>query len=65
MQDKSERVRIETPEMFRVMGKIKPKVVEPYWDKVQCFADNEQHPVVRIHSAGAIRITEKALQDYM
>ena len=63
MQDKAERVRIETPEMFRVMGKRKPKVVEPYLNKLQWFADNDQHPVVRIHSAGAIRITEKALQD--
>ena len=63
MQDKSERVRIEAPEMFRVMGKRKPKVVEPYLNKLQWFADNDQHPVVRIHSAGAIRITEKALQD--
>lgn len=61
MQDKSERVRIESPEMFRVMGKRKPKVVEPYLDKLKWFADNDQHPVVRIHSAGAIRITEKAL----
>lgn len=63
MQDKAERVRIEAPEMFRVMGKRKPKVVEPYLNKLQWFADNDQHPVVRIHSAGAIRITEKALQD--
>lgn len=65
MQDKSERVRIEAPEMFRVMGKRNPKVVEPYLDKMQWFADNDQYSVVRIHSAGAIRITEKALQDYM
>ena len=65
MQDKSERVRIEAPEMFRVMGKRIPKVVEPYLDKLQWFADNDQHSVVRIHSAGAIRITEKALPDYM
>ena len=63
MQDKAERVRIEAPEMFRVMGKRKPKVVEPYLNKLQWFADNDQYPVVRIHSAGAIRITEKALQD--
>ena len=65
MQDKAERVRIEAPEMFRVMGKRKPKVVEPYLNKLQWFADNDQHPVVRIHSAGAILITEKALPDYM
>ena len=63
MQDKAERVRIEAPEMFRVMGKRKPKVVEPYLNKLQWFADNDQHPVVRIHSAGAIRITEKSFHD--
>ena len=30
ISDKSERVRIEAPEMFRVMGKRLPHSVEPY-----------------------------------
>ena len=40
----------------------KPKYVEPYLDKLQWFADNDLHRVVRIHSAGAVRVTKKALE---
>ena len=63
IQDKSERVRLEAPEMFRVMGKRKPQYVEPYLEKLQWFADNDTHPVVHIHSIGAIRITKRALKE--
>jgi len=35
MNDKSERVRIEVPEMFRVMGKRSPHVVETYLEKLE------------------------------
>lgn len=63
IQDKCVRVRIEAPEMFRVMGKRKPQYVKPYLEKLQWFADNDTHPVVRIHSAGAVRITKKALEE--
>lgn len=63
IQDKGERVRIEAPEMFRVMGKRKPQYVKPYLEKLQRLADNDTHPVVRIHSIGAIRITQRALKE--
>ncbi|QRG87064.1 HEAT repeat domain-containing protein [Bulleidia sp. zg-1006] len=63
IQDKGERVRIEAPEMFRVMGKRKTQYVKPYLEKLQWFADNDTNPVVRIHSAGAIRITKRALKE--
>ncbi|HEL0567024.1 TPA: hypothetical protein TUT10_001559 [Streptococcus equi subsp. zooepidemicus] len=63
IQDKGERVRIEAPEMFRVMGKRKPQYVKPYLEKLQWFVDNDTNPVVRIHSAGAIRITKRALKE--
>lgn len=62
INDKNDRVRIEAPEMFRVIGKRKPKYVELYLDKLQWFADNDLHRVVRIHSAGAVRVTKKALE---
>ena len=62
INDKNDRVRIEAPEMFRVIGKRKPKYVEPYLDKLQWLADNDLHRVVRIHSAGAVRVTKKALE---
>ena len=63
IQDKGERIRIEAPEMFRVMGKRKPQYVKPYLEKLQRLADNDTHPVVRIHSTGAIRITKRALKE--
>lgn len=59
--DSEDKVRIEAPEMFRVIGKTKPNCVKPYLDKLEDIAENDKHPVVRIHSAGAVRITKKAL----
>ena len=49
--------------MFRVMGKRKPQYVKLYLEKLQWLVDNDSHPVVRIHSLGAIRITKKALEE--
>lgn len=63
ISDKSERVQIEAPEMFRVMGKRLPHSVETYLKKLQWVAGHDAHPVVRIHTSGAIRITKKALAE--
>ncbi|MBE6510106.1 MAG: HEAT repeat domain-containing protein [Methanobrevibacter millerae] len=60
--DCNEKVRIESPEMFRVMGKRKPQCVEPYLEKLELIALNDTHPIVRIHSEGAVRITKKELK---
>ncbi len=62
IDDSNEKVRIESPEMFRVVGKRKPECVKPYIDKLELYAENDEHPVVRIHCAGAVRITKKALE---
>ncbi len=61
--DPAEKVRIEAPEMFRVIGKQNPRCVKPYLDKLEWIAENNTHPVVRVHSAGAVRITRKALNE--
>ena len=45
--------------MFRVMGKRRPQMVTPYLEVLQQLAENDPNPVVRIHSAGAIRATLK------
>lgn len=63
ISDSDEKVRIEAPEMFRVIGKRKPDYVKPYLEKLQYLAQNDEHPVVRIHCKGAIRITKKALKE--
>ena len=60
--DSNEKVRIESPEMFRVMGKRKPQCVEPYLEKLELIALNDTHRVVRIHSECAVRITKKELK---
>ncbi len=61
--DSDEKVRIEAPEMFRVVGKGNPNCVEPYLEKLELISQNDEHPVVRIHSEGAIRITKRALKE--
>ena len=60
--DSGQKVRIEAPEMFRVIGKTRPNCVGPYLKKLEYFAENDENRIVRIHSAGAIRITKKALE---
>jgi len=60
--DSGQKVRIEAPEMFRVIGKQKPDCVIPYLEKLEWIAQNDENRIVRIHSAGAIRITKKALK---
>ncbi len=63
IDDSSKKVRIEAPEMFRVIGKRKPDCVKPYLEKLEWIAENDENPIVRIHTAGAIRITKKALNE--
>lgn len=62
ISDSSDKVRIEAPEMFRVIGKQKPEYVKPYLEKLEWISQNDENTVVRIHSEGAIRITKKALK---
>ena len=63
INDSNEKVRIESPEIFRVVGKRKPECVKPYLKKLEWIALNDTHRVVRIHSAGAVRITKNALEN--
>lgn len=62
--DLEEKVRIEAPEIFRVISKSNPECVKPYLDKLEEICENDKHPVVRIHCAGAIRVTKKSLSKY-
>ncbi len=64
ISDPCEKVMIEAPEMFQVIGKSNPEYVKPYLEKLEWISQNDENPVVRIHSAGAIRATEKALKHY-
>ena len=63
ISDSHEKVRIEAPEMFRVVGKRKPNCVKPYLERLEYIAENDENQTVRIHSEGAIRITKNALNE--
>lgn len=55
LRDADERVRMEAPEMFRVIGKRRPEFVLPYVDELRWVAETDGNRVVRIHCLGAIR----------
>ena len=55
LDDEDNRVRMEAPEMFRVLGKRKPEYVKNYIEKLTYISENDTGRVVRIHSKGAIK----------
>ena len=59
LSDSDDRVRMEAPEMFRVLGKRRPEFVESYLDQLYLLAETDPNRVVRIHCHGAIKATTK------
>ena len=55
LHDEDERVRMEAPEMFRVLGKRRPELVRPYAGALRRMAESDANRVVRIHCQGAIK----------
>lgn len=55
LEDKDRRVRMEAPELFRVLGKRTPEHVKKYIEKLAFLAEHDEEPVVRIHAKGAIK----------
>ncbi len=55
LHDPDDRVRIEAPEIFRVLGKRRPEFVRPYVEELKTSAETDENRVVRIHSLGAIK----------
>ncbi len=55
LHDTDDKVRMESPEVFRVLGKRRPEFVMPYIEKLQEMAETDSNRVVRIHSLGAIK----------
>ena len=55
LSDNDDKVRMEAPEMFRVLGKRCPEFVRPYIEKLQRIAENDDNRVVKIHCLGAIK----------
>lgn len=55
LHDDDDRVRMEAPEMFRVLGKRRPEFVKPYLEQLRNISETDPNRVVRIHCLGAIR----------
>ena len=55
LDDEVIRVRRESPEIFRVIGKRRPNLVKPYVEKLKTMSETDPDNVVRIHAAGAIK----------
>ncbi len=58
LRDSDDRVRMEAPEIFRVLGKRRPDFVRPYIDELKNIADTDSNRVVSIHCLGAIHAVE-------
>ena len=58
LHDVDERVRMEAPEIFRVLGKRRPEFVRPYVEQLREISETDENRVVRIHCLSAIKAME-------
>ena len=59
LHDTDDKVRMEAPEIFRVLGKRRPEFVRPYITQLQKMSETDSNRVVRIHCLGAIKATNR------
>lgn len=55
LYDEDDKVRMEVPEIFRVLGKRRPEFVTPFLEQLQKISETDDNRVVRIHCLGAIK----------
>lgn len=55
LHDTDDKVRMEAPEIFRVLGKRRPEFIAPYLEQLRAISETDCNRVVRIHCLGAIR----------
>ena len=55
LHDTDDKVRMESPEIFRVLGKRKPEFVKPYVELLTQISESDTNRVVRIHAKGVIK----------
>lgn len=58
LHDADDRVRMEAPELFRVLGKRRPELVRPFLEALRQLSETDENRVVRIHCLGAIKAAE-------
>lgn len=57
LHDADDKVRMEAPEIFRVLGKRCPEFVRPFIEELQHLSETDENRVVKIHCLGAIKAT--------
>ena len=60
LHDPDDKVRMEAPEIFRVLGRRRPEFVRSYTGLLQTISETDENRVVRIHCLGAIKAASKA-----
>ena len=55
LHDPVDKVRMESPEIFRVLGKRRPEFILPYAARLREMSGTDSNRVVRIHSLGALK----------
>lgn len=55
LRDPDDKVRMEAPEIFRVLGKRRPEFVRPYLELLRTISETDSNRVVRIHCLGAVK----------
>ena len=58
LRDEDERVRMEAPELFRVLAKRRPAFVKPYVNLLREISETDCNRVVRVHCLGAIKAAD-------
>ena len=58
LHDPDDKVRMEAPEIFRVLGKRRPEFVRPYIEALRQLSESDDNRVVRIHCLGPIKAAE-------
>ena len=64
LNDVNDKVRMEAPEIFRVLGKPRPEFVRPYIEQLQHISETDENSVVRIHCLGAIKSAESGQKSH-
>ena len=55
LHDPDDKVRMEAPEIFRVLGRRRPEFVGPFVEQLRQISETDSNRVVRIHCLGAIK----------
>ncbi len=55
LHDPDDKVRMESPEIFRVLGKRRPEFVRPFAEELRRISETDGNRVVRIHCLGVMK----------